>query len=180
MNDQKPDKDPKKLTEEELLEMLEQLKKQKRSTTRHLSVALGFMLHKNYIIHLILSLTVNLLMFAVVLGLAIGLDWPLVDVTLIGFIFAVLLITFMENFIKILMFKYLFKAMLYSLGLLSVMIQIMILYAIDLVLVEGFHFISVERLIIFAFTFSISRLIISIYLRRFLYNEKIVFIGGKR
>lgn len=180
MNDQKPDKDPKKLTEEELLEMLEQLKKQKKSTTRHLSVALGFLLHKNYIVHLVLSLTVNLLMFAVVLGLAIGLHWPLVEMTLVGFILAVLLLTFMENFVKILMFKYLFKAMLYSLGLLSVMIQIVILYVVDLALIEGFHFISVERLIIFAFSFSLLRLVISVYLRRFLYNEKIVFLGGKR
>ncbi|MCD8562127.1 MAG: hypothetical protein LRY20_01445, partial [Acholeplasmataceae bacterium] len=126
------------------------------------------------------SLTINLLIFAVVLGLAIGIDAPLVDMTLIGFIFAVILLTLFENFVKILLFKYITRIMIFSMGLMSVMVQIIILYAIDLILTEGFHFISLERLMIFAFSFSLLRLVISIYLRRFLYNEKIVFMGGKK
>jgi hypothetical protein len=178
MNDQKPDKDPNKLSEEELKAIFEQIKKQKKAN-KNLSVALGFMLHKNYVIHMLLSLTINLLIFAVVLGLAIGLDAPLVDMTLTGFIFAVILLTLFENFVKILLFKYITRIMIFSMGLMSVMVQIMILYAIDLILTEGFHFISLERLMIFAFSFSLLRLVISIYLRRFLYNEKIVFMGGK-
>jgi len=179
MNDQKPDKDPNKLSEEELKAIFEQIKKQKKAN-KNLSVALGFMLHKNYVIHMLLSLTINLLIFAVVLGLAIGIDAPLVDMTLIGFIFAVILLTLFENFVKILLFKYITRIMIFSMGLMSVMVQIMILYAIDLILTEGFHFISLERLMIFAFSFSLLRLVISIYLRRFLYNEKIVFMGGKK
>lgn len=179
MNDQKPDKDPNKLSEEELKAIFEQIKKQKKAN-KNLSVALGFMLHKNYVIHMLLSLAINLLIFAVVLGLAIGLDAPLVDMTLIGFIFAVILLTLIENFVKILLFKYITRIMIFSMGLMSVMVQIIILYAIDLVLTEGFHFISLERLMIFAFSFSLLRLVISIYLRRFLYNEKIVFMGGKK
>lgn len=178
MNDQKPDKDPNKLSEEELKAIFEQIKKQKKAN-KNLSVALGFMLHKNYVIHMLLSLTINLLIFAVVLGLAIGIDAPLVDMTLIGFIFAVILLTLFENFVKILLFKYITRIMIFSMGLMSVMVQIIILYVIDLILTEGFHFISLERLMIFAFSFSLLRLVISIYLRRFLYNEKIVFMGGK-
>ncbi len=179
MNDQKPDKDPNKLSEEELKAILEELKKQKK-TSKHLSVALGFMLHKNYVIHILLSLGINLLIFAVVLGLAIGIDMPIVTMTLTGFIIAVMLLTLLENFVKILLFKYVARVMIFSMGLMSVMVQIIILYGIDLMLTEGFHFVSVESLIVFAFVFSLLRLIISIYLRRFLYNEKIVFMGGKK
>ncbi|HAX01963.1 MAG: hypothetical protein A2Y45_02730 [Tenericutes bacterium GWC2_34_14] len=179
MNDQKPDKDPNKLSEEELKVLFEQIKKQKKAN-KNLSVALGFMLHKNYVIHLLLSLAINLLIFAVVLGLAIGIDAPLVDMTVTGFIFAVILLTLIENFVKILLFKYITRIMIFSMGLMSVMVQIIILYAIDLLLTEGFHFINLERLMIFSFAFSLLRLVISIYLRRFLYNEKIVFMGGKK
>lgn len=70
--------------------------------------------------------------------------------------------------------------MIFSMGLLSVAVQIIILYIIDVILSEGFHFIGIDRLMAFAFIFSILRLIISVYLRRMLYNEKIVFIGGKK
>jgi len=177
--EQKPDKDPNKLTEEEIKEIFEKIKKQKKSNNQ-LSVTLGFLLHKNYVIHLGLSLAVNLLIFAVVLGLAIGIDMPLVDMTLPGFLFAVILLTLFENFVKILLFKYATRLMIFSMGLLSVAVQIIILYIIDVLLSEGFHFIGIDRLMAFAFIFSILRLIISVYLRRMLYNEKIVFIGGKK
>lgn len=177
--DQKPDKDPNKLSEEEIKAILEEIKK-KNKTTKNLNVTLGFMLHKNYVIHLGLSLAVNLLIFAVVLGLAIGVNMPIVDMTLPGFLFAVILLTLFENFVKILLFKYATKLMLYSMGLLSVLVQIIILYGIDIILTEGFHFLGVDRLMAFAFIFSILRLIVSIYLRRLIYHEKIVFIGGKK
>ncbi len=179
MNEQKPDKDPNKLSEEEIKAILEELKKQKKAS-KTLSVTLGFMLHKNYLVHMLLSLGINLLIFAVVLGLAIGIDWPVVDMTLTGFILAVLMLTLIENFVKILLFKYFTRIMIFSMGLLSVMVQIIILYAIDLILVEGFHFIGLEHLMVFAFVFSILRLIISVYLRKFLYNERIVFMGGRK
>lgn len=177
--EQKPDKDPKKLSEEEIKEILKQIQK-KNKASKNLSVTLGFMLHKNYVIHLGLSLAINLLIFAVVLGLAIGIDMPMVDMTLTGFFFAVILLTLIENFVKILLFKYATRVMIFSMGLLSVAVQILILYMIDMLLSEEFHFIGVDRLMVFAFAFSILRLVISIYLRRLLYNEKIVFLGGKK
>lgn len=179
MNDQKPDKDPNKLSEEEIKAILEELKKQKKAS-KNLSVTLGFLLHKNYVIHMLLSLAINTLIFAVVLGLAIGIKMPIVTMTLPGFLFAVVMLTLIENFVKILLFKYVTRLMIFSMGLLSVTVQILVLYIIDLILIEGFHFMGVDRLIVFAFTFSFLRLVISIYLRRLLYNEKIVFMGGKK
>ncbi|MBU1143299.1 MAG: hypothetical protein KKH92_06610 [Firmicutes bacterium] len=177
-NDHKDPKDPNKLTEEELIQLLEELKKRKKS--KRVSVTLGFMLHKNYVIHMILSLSVNLLISAVVFGLAIGIGQPFVDMNVLGYILAIILLTLAENFIKILMFKYLARAMIFSMGLLNVMAQIIILFLIDMLLIEGFHFISIENLIIFAFIFSLFRLVISIYLRKWIYSEKLVFFGGKK
>lgn len=177
-NDKKDEKDPNKLTEEELLQLLEELKKRKKS--KRVSVTLGFMLHKNYVIHMILSLSVNLLIASVVFGLGIGINQPFVSMNVLGFLLAIILLTLVENFVKILMFKYLARAMIFSMGLLNVMAQIIILFAIDMLLVEGFHFLHIESLIIFAFIFSAFRLVISIYLRKWIYSEKLVFFGGKK
>ncbi len=177
-NDHKDEKDPNKLTEEEILQLLEELKKRKKS--KRVSITLGFMLHKNYVVHMILSLSVNLLISAVVFGLAIGVNQPLVDMNILGFLLAIILLTLVENFVKILMFKYLARAMIFSMGLLNVMAQIIILFAIDSILVEGFHFLYIESLIIFAFLFSLFRLGVSIYLRKWIYSEELVFFGGKK
>jgi hypothetical protein len=179
VNDQKPDKDPNKLSEEEIQEILERLKKQKKPN-KNLSVAMGFMLHQNYLIHLLLSFGINLIIFAAVLGLAIGIDMPLVETNLLGFLFAVGLLTFIENFVKILMFKYFTRVMILSMGLLSVMVQILILYGIDLLLGSEFEFSHIERLIVFAFAFSLLRLVASYYLRRLIYRDRIIFMGGKK
>ena len=177
-NDNK-DKDPKKLDEEEILALLEELKKRKQS--KKVSVSLGFLLHRNYMIHMILSLGVNLLIAAVVFGLTVGINQPLVSMEVIGFIMAIMLLTLVENFVKILLFEYLARAMILSMGLLSVVVQILILYVIDIILVDGFHFISVENIIIFAFSFSILRLVLATYLRRWLYYDRITFLdGGKK
>jgi len=171
------DKEPEKMTEEELLALLEELKKRKKS--KNVSVAFGFMMHKNYLIHLGLSLFINLVISAMVFGLAIGIQMPLIEIQVIGFVIAMILFTFVENFVKILLFKYFARAMILSMGLLSVAVQIIILFFIDLVVTEGFHFQAIENLIVFAFAFSIFRLFVSIYIRKWLYREKIVFFGGK-
>lgn len=174
-NDNK-DKDPNKLDEEEMLALLDELKKRKHS--KKVSVSLGFLLHRNYMIHMVLSLGVNFLIAAVVFGLTVGINQPLVAMNVTGFIMAFMLLTLIENFAKILLFKYLARAMILSMGLLSVVVQILILYSIDMIIVDGFHFINVENIIIFAFSFSILRLVFATYLRRWLYNDRIVFLGG--
>jgi hypothetical protein len=179
MNDQNNhDKDPNKLSEEELLALLEELKKRKKP--KGVSISLGFLLHKNYIVHMSLSLLINALLSVVVVGLAIGLGQPIIQFTIIGFILAIMLLTVIENFVKLLMFKYVARAMILSMGLLSVFVQIIILFAIDLLMAQSFHFITIEGLIIFSFVFSLFRLVTSTYLRRWIYKEHIVFFGGKQ
>ncbi len=176
-NDNKNDKDPKKPTEEELLELLKELKNRKNN--KRIPLSLGFLLHRNYLIHMILSLIVNFVISAVVLGFAAGIHQPLMSITILGYLLGILMLTVVENFVKILMFKYLLRIMILSLGILSVFVQIIILYGIDLVLQQGFQFNGVESLFIFAFIFSILRVICSNYIRRWLYRERLTIFGGK-
>ncbi len=175
---QNEDKDPKK-QDEELLELLEKLKKQQDQKPKRIAVSLGFMLHKNYVVHLTLSFGINTLLFAVLIGLTSGLKEPLLDINLPGFFIGIILFTLVENFVKILVFKYFARLMILSLGLLSVFIQILILAIIDFSLM-GFDFNGVEQLIIFSFTFSLLRLIFSNYIRRMLYGQHLAFFGGKK
>ncbi len=171
-------KDPKKPTEEELLALLEELKRKKGS--KGVPLSLGFLLHRNYLIHLLLSFGINFLISAVVLGLAIGIKQPLIDITFLGYVLAIILLTLIENVVKLLLFKYLTRIMILSMGILSVFVQIIILYGVDLIVNPGFTFNGIEHLFIFAFTFSILRVILSNYIRRWLYRERLVLFGGKR
>jgi hypothetical protein len=171
--DQKPDKDPNKDEEEELKVLLEALKNQQGP--RRVAIPMGFLLHRNFMVHMALSFAVNYILSAGVFGLLSGLGFTVLNMTFVGYILGIMLFTLTENFVKILMFKYMAKLMLYSMGLLSIMVQIMIFYGVDLILTEGFHFISIEGLIVFAFIFTWLRLILSVYIRLWFSNEKIVF-----
>jgi len=166
--DQKPDKDPNQLDEEEIKALLEALKN--KQGPKRVAIPLGFLLHRNFMVHMALSFGVNYVLSAGVFGLLIGLGMNVLDMTFAGYILAILLFTLAENFVKILMFKYMTKLMLYSMGLLSI-----IFYVVDLLLIEGFHFITVEGLILFAFMFTLLRLVLSVYIRLWFSNEKIVF-----
>ena len=171
------DQEPKKPSEEEIKAIIEALKKQRKH--KKIGISLGFLLHQNYMIHMILSLLINFIISAVVFGLAIGLNQPLVYLNVQGYITAIILLTLIENFVKLLLFKYFTRIMIISMGLLSVFVQIIILFTIDMSLTEGFSFIQIEHLFVFAFGFSILRLILSSYLRRWLYREHITFINRR-
>ena len=48
-------------------------------------------------------------------------------------------LTLIENVVKMLMFKYLTRIMILSIGILNVLVQIIILYGISLIVSQGFH-----------------------------------------
>ena len=176
MNDNQ--QDPNKKTEEELKRIINEFKKNNKRRTMH---NFGFMLHQDYLIHLLLSLAINTLILAVVMGIAIGIGDPLVHMqSLTSFLIAALLLTLMENLIKILVYRYAFKAILYSMGLLSVSITFVILYLIDLILQGNFHFENILRLLIFTIGFTFFRLVLSTYIRRWVYTKKLTLTGGKK
>jgi uncharacterized membrane protein YvlD (DUF360 family) len=171
------DKDPKKPSEEEIKRLIEQLRK--NNGGKNTALSFGFLLHKNYVVHMFFSIVINFLISAVIIGLATGIKQPLIEMEILGYVLAIILLTLIENFVKILMFKYFMRIMILSMGLLSVLIQILILAVIDLILIEGFHFIGIEHLIIFSFAFSILRFVLSTYIRRWLYTKKITFLEGR-
>jgi len=177
MSSNNDNKDPKKPTEEELRALLKELKNRKNG--KGVPLSLGFLLHRRYSIHLLLSMAINLLLSAVVIGLASGINQPLMEISFPGFALAIVLLTLIENVVKMLMFKYLTRLMILSIGILNVLVQIIILYGISLIVSQGFEFNGIEHLIVFAFIFSILRVILSNYIRKWLYKERLIIFGGK-
>lgn len=161
------------ISEEEIKKLIEELNKQKGP--KKVSISLGFLLHRNYLIHLSLSLVINYILSAVVFGLAIGIGEPFIVIEFQAYLVAIFLLTLAENFIKILLFKYLFKIMIYSFGALNLLVQIIILYFISVLIPFGFRFIGIHHLIIFSMIFSGLRLILSTYIRLWFSKEKVVF-----
>ena len=171
--------DPNKNTEEELKRIIEELRR--NNSKRKSILNFGFMLHHDYLVHLILSLSINTLILAVVMGLAIGIGDPLVEMNgITSFLLAAVLLTLIENVIKILIYRYAFRAILYSMGLLSLAVTFVILYVVDLIMQGNFHFDNVFRLLIFTLGFTFFRLVLSTYVRRWIYAKNIKLSGGKK
>lgn len=162
----KEDKDKEKdeLTEEDIQKIIDELKQQKSS--KKIAISFGFLNHPNFIVHLIMSFLINLLISAVVFGLASGINQKIVIMTPVGFFIAITFLTFVENFVKILSFKYFPRVMMMSFGSLNVILQIIILFSIDKLMEVGFHFTSFEALVVFSIIFSIFRFILSNYIRK--------------
>lgn len=170
MNNQKPDKEPKKFSEEDIEELIKELQEKNHQKKGNI-IALTFMLHPKFAIHMVLSLIINTLVFAVVSGLSSGFNESLINVKIPGFLFAVVLLTLIENFIKILLYRYATRMMVLSFGTLPLLILILLLYFIDVIIVEGFQFISIGRLIAFSVIFSLLRLGMALYSKRIFYHK---------
>ena len=97
-----------------------------------------------------------------------------------SFLLAAVLLTLIANVIKILIYRYAFRAILYSMGLLSLAVTFVILYVVDLIMQGNFHFDNVFRLLIFTLGFTFFRLVLSTYVRRWIYTKNIKLSGGKK
>jgi uncharacterized membrane protein YvlD (DUF360 family) len=167
-------KEPRKPTEEEIQELLRQIKKPKKPHRGTLGIV--FLLHPNYLIHLLLSFAINTLVAAVLFGFAASMNQDFATLELFGFLTAIGLITLIENFVKILLYRFLTQVMLMSMGLLPFIVTVIVLYAVNQIVVEGFEFTMIEHLIVFAFLFSAFRLIFSAYIRKMLFNKPVSII----
>jgi len=170
--------DPNKDSKDELERLIKEL--EAYSKKKQTGISYVFLLHKNYVVHIVLSFVVNLLMAATVIGLSIALDYPLVQTDFQGFLLAITILTLMENLIKILLFRYALKLVLYSLGTLSWLVQFVLLYVITLIVGQGFTFLTVWDILIFSILFTCMRFILSVYIRRWFYQKDHIFMGGKK
>lgn len=133
---------------------------------------LGFILHHNFSMHVLLTLVINLICGAVVIGF-LGVILPVVEVySIVGFVIAMILYTLMELIIKLLMIRFIWKIVIQSFGLLFFVANVSLFYVVELS-VEDFTFLH-EPSNIFTFTiiFMIVRLLFTSYVRKARWIQK--------
>lgn len=169
MNDHNnDDHDKNDLTEEEIRKLIDE---SKQVNQLKLGYDFGFILHKNFGYHVLFTLIVNLLSSSILIGITSQI-YPLMDVTLIGFLVGMFLYSLMELVIKILLIRYLIKPIIYSFGLILYILNVTLFWLSDL-MVDRFDFLlHVENIFIFTLGFMLLRFIFTTYVRKAKWIQK--------
>jgi len=136
-------------------------------------VKIGFLLHKKFSIHILLSMILNLLASAVIIGFSAGVSQPILAIEPLGYVIGILLFTLTDNFIRILLYKYLLKYMIMSFGIISYILMVLQFFMVDSVLGPTFAFLGVEHLLIFILFFAILRWGLTYYYQRYMFIKKV-------
>ncbi|CCV63710.1 Membrane protein of unknown function [Alteracholeplasma palmae J233] len=158
------DDEKKELTQEEIEELLNTLKDKNANNTGTI-LNFGLLLHPKMTVHLIVTWIINLLVFAVVSGILNQIS-PTIYFNLTSYLLGVSLFTLIEFVFKIIFLKFFLRIVLMSFGMILYVIQVACFYLVDLV-VPNFDFYTIEGVFIFTICFSIVRLIISRYIRKY-------------
>lgn len=169
MNDHNnDDHDKDDITEEEIRKLIDE---SKQVNQMKLGYDFGFILHKNFGYHVLFTLIVNLLASSILIGLT-SQFYPLMDVTLVGFLVGIFLYSMMELVIKIILIRYLIKPIIYSFGLILYVVNVTLFWLSDL-MVDRFDFLlHVENIFIFTFGFMLFRFIFTTYVRKAQWIQK--------
>lgn len=137
----------------------------------------GFIIHKNFGIYILISLIINILSVALIIGFS-SLISPVIEVTIIGLLFGMFLYTLIEITVKLLFLRFMLKQIIYSLGTIFYLLYVGLFYLVSIIVPNpGFMFLSTSNLFIFTIIFIIVRMIFSTIVKR---NTTIQKIGARR
>lgn len=158
MNDNQNDDD--KLKEE-----IEKLIKEQTSP-KNISFQMGFLLHKRFGMHILLTLMTNLLVAAIIIGLS-RITISFVEVySFEAFFIAITLYTFIEIPIKLLSLKYMFKYIVRSFGFIFFIYNVAIFFVVSLMVNDFDFLIDPLNVVFFTIAFTVLRSILNIYIRK--------------
>ena len=162
----KEDKD--KLTPEEK-EALEELVKKleedpKVIKRRRLILMLSYGLHPNFFVHALLMLIVNIL----VLSTAIGIIQFGVVKDLLLYFLCVVLFTFVEISIKILLARLLGQRVIYSVGFVDLFL--VFIFYVTFIITEAIMFKHAWEIVIVVLVFLLIRFFVSYYIKKYVYG----------
>ncbi len=149
-------------TEEEIRKLIED---SKQVNEFKVGYNIGFILHKNFGYHILLTLIINLLASSILIGLTSQI-YPLIDITLIGFLIGMCLYTVMELIVKILLIRFFLKSIIYSFGLILYVVNVTLFWLGDF-MVDRFDFKPhVENIFLYTVGFMLIRFVFSTYVRK--------------
>ncbi|VEU83100.1 phage holin family protein [Acholeplasma hippikon] len=127
---------------------------------------LGYFLHNNFSIHILLTVIVNLFSFGIVMGFSKEF-FEIADISSIqGFFLVVVMYSLFETTIKMLTISLFYKVVIHTLGIIFLVINMVLFWIISLI-VHDFTFFN-NPLNIFTFTilFMIVRTLFTVYVRK--------------
>lgn len=139
---------------------------QKNKQKMLIQYQLGFVIHLNFVVHVILLTIINFLVAGIVIGIT-GQIYPIVKIENFSvFVIAILLYTATEIFIKHVVVRYLYKIILLTFGLLFYLVNLASFWIVNLSL-EQISFLN-DGTNIFTFTllFMIVRMLFTTYVRK--------------
>ncbi|MFA5691971.1 MAG: phage holin family protein [Acholeplasmataceae bacterium] len=146
---------------------LEELKKAlKNDDDKKIGLLLGFYLHENFSIHILLTIIINLISGGVIIGLS-SVTYKIVEVnSYIAFFLAFLFYSLLEISIKTLLIRFIWKIILQSLGLIFFVVNIVFFYITSL-LVDNFSFYNnLSNIFIFTIIFMVFRMLLTTVIKR--------------
>src|SRR5690554_4193212 len=155
---------------------LEELKKiLKNDDNKKIGLLLGFYLHENFSIHILLTIVINLISGGVIIGLS-NISYKIIEVnSYIAFFIAFLFYSLLEISIKTLLIRFIWKIIIQSLGLIFFVINIVFFFIVSL-LVDNFSFFNnLSNILIFTIIFMIFRILLTTVIKRI--N---IPLGGKK
>lgn len=160
MKENDHDQDPDDLDEEKLKALMNE------KAPLKLGYKLGFILHPNFSVHILLTFIINLIVGGVVVGLYAAF-YPIILVdTLIAFVIGMILYTTMEIIIKMLLIAFLWKLVIQTFGLLFFILNVGLFYIMD-IMIEPIHFLyDASNIFVYTLSFMLVRLLFSTYVRR--------------
>lgn len=164
--DEKDKKEEEKKTEEELTEELNEelnsfLEEEREKNKNPWLLYFNVGLHKNYYIHLLLMILVNMFCLSAVIGL-IGYGM-LEDIVL--YLFSVILFTLLEMIFKLLTFRYLTKIVVKSFGAIN-LVYLIPLYYFTICFLGKVSFGGFFKYILIFVSFLLIRLFVMHYIKR--------------
>lgn len=168
---QKEKEEQDKLANEVVNLIEEATQKEDKESQKKVTLVLGFLLHPNKYWHMLLSFILNNLVAFPIIGIFRYFSYPLVTAPHFGYIIiALAFFTFGEFVVKMIIMKLMPKVMIYSFGLVFFALYFVIFALIGATMGNYFKFVSVDTWLVFVFTFSVTRLIVSVYYRRLINN----------
>lgn len=158
----KKDDEKHEIDEELLKEMEEEIRKISR-----FHLFFSYKLHPTLLIHVVLMLLINTLLFGVIQGIT---NMGVVD-NLLAYILSVTLFTMLEIIIKVVSLFMLPKIRFESVGIIDFIIIVPLVY-VSFILVKGIMFSSVWRLVGFMILFLTLRFFVMYYIKLYFMNRR--------
>ncbi len=156
-----------KKDKDKLKEEIEKVLKEEIEKQNKLYLFFKYGMHPNFSLHILLTVIINIVLISAIQGLtnfAIISDYIFYFGTLVLF-------SFSEIFVKILVTKLMHTYNYYSLGLVDFM-MVLLLFYLTIILLKGMRFNYLWQLVIFVTIFIILRFIVGYYLKQLFHKPK--------